>query len=382
MAATPPHHPIRVFAHKLRSVRLPCNRMVPLAAGLAAWSLVATMALSVQGTMLEGTTAEVEQLRRGEEERLLDRLREVRRRLGVVADLLERAGDMAAGQPRVVTRLAAVSEGLRALERRLTEAERKPVPRVDRQRLADLRAVVETAEAAQYRASLRFASLANGAISQMESTILSTGLEVWRPAPGGAQPGAADLMAGPVLPPPRRGLGGPFVPAGSTGSGEGIGLSLLNRQIDRWDEVTRLWRALPGVPLQGYTVNSTYGLRRDPMNGGWAQHSGIDLGAPMRAPVAAAAHGIVTLAGWEGAYGRIVELDHGMGIRTRYAHLDSISVQPGQRVRRGQLIGRVGLSGRSTGSHLHYEIMVNGEMRDPEPFLRASGGILPTREQG
>ena len=100
-------------------------------------------------------------------------------------------------------------------------------------------------------------------------------------------------------------------------------------------------------------------------------HAGVDFRAPSGHPVRAAAAGRVTMARRNGGYGNMVEIDHGRGMTTRYAHLSAILVKSGQRVRPGQIIGRVGSTGRSTGPHLHYETRVNDRAVDPERFLRA-----------
>ena len=94
-------------------------------------------------------------------------------------------------------------------------------------------------------------------------------------------------------------------------------------------------------------------------------HSGVDLAAPQGTPVQATADGVVTSAGWRGGYGILISLGHGSGVQTRYAHLSAIAVQPGTRVRAGQVIGYVGSTGNSTGPHLHYEVRVNGRAINP-----------------
>jgi murein DD-endopeptidase MepM/ murein hydrolase activator NlpD len=115
-------------------------------------------------------------------------------------------------------------------------------------------------------------------------------------------------------------------------------------------------RVALSAPVAGARMTSGYGLRRHPINGGVRMHSGVDLAAPTGTPVRAASDGVVALAGWRGGYGLAVELDHGQTLVTRYAHLSRLAVQRGQRVRRGELIGFVGSTGRSTGPHLHYEV--------------------------
>jgi murein DD-endopeptidase MepM/ murein hydrolase activator NlpD len=131
-------------------------------------------------------------------------------------------------------------------------------------------------------------------------------------------------------------------------------------------------RALPLLaPLARYRIASDFGPRRDPVTGRQARHQGIDLAAPARAQVLSTAPGVVVTASWEGAYGRMVEVDHGFGLKTRYGHLAQTLVRPGQAVRAGDPLGVIGSSGRSTGRHLHYEVRVKGRPVDPMRFLQA-----------
>ena len=110
-------------------------------------------------------------------------------------------------------------------------------------------------------------------------------------------------------------------------------------------------------PLDQYSVSSHFGKRRDPINRRWAMHYGIDLGGVLRTSVYATAPGVVRYAGRKGKYGRLVEINHGKGFRTRYGHLHKILVKRGQKVDYRTKIGLLGNSGRSTGTHLHYEII-------------------------
>lgn len=120
-----------------------------------------------------------------------------------------------------------------------------------------------------------------------------------------------------------------------------------------------------GMPVAARALTSRFGVRSHPVLGGRRMHSGIDLAAPTGAPVAAPAGGVVSYANWRGGYGLLVTISHGGGLETRFAHLSRIMVSPGQTVSRGQLVGLVGSTGRSTGSHLHYEVRQNGFAVDP-----------------
>jgi murein DD-endopeptidase MepM/ murein hydrolase activator NlpD len=172
------------------------------------------------------------------------------------------------------------------------------------------------------------------------------------------------------------GQGGPFVPAASNANnGDKVHANLvgLGSQIGRLEEMRKLLRALPvGAPLDSYTVQSSFGVRRDPFTGQLAQHNGLDLSAPSRTPVEATASGIVISAGWNGEFGNMVEIDHGYGVATRYGHMSRIHVKVGQRVTARQGIGLVGSTGRSTGPHVHYEVLADGKNLNPAKFLEAA----------
>ena len=131
-------------------------------------------------------------------------------------------------------------------------------------------------------------------------------------------------------------------------------------------------------PVDGQ-VTGSFGERIDPFNGEGAFHSGVDIGSNYGHPVIAPADGMVTFADFLGGYGKAIMLDHGHGISTRYGHLSGFAVAPGQEVHRGDVIGYVGLSGRSTGPHLHYEVRINDTPVNPYKYLRmtiaTSGGV-------
>jgi murein DD-endopeptidase MepM/ murein hydrolase activator NlpD len=134
------------------------------------------------------------------------------------------------------------------------------------------------------------------------------------------------------------------------------------------------------MPVEG-RVTSSFGYRTHPILGYRRMHTGMDFGAPYGAPVVAAAAGQVASAGWYGGYGRTVQISHGSGIATLYAHMSRLAVAPGQPVVAGQVIGYVGSTGFSTGPHLHYELHRNGQRVDPASFRfttrsQLSGGDL------
>ena len=143
------------------------------------------------------------------------------------------------------------------------------------------------------------------------------------------------------------------------------------------DAMMSMLGSLPlAAPLADYQVESRFGPRIDPVNGQRSMHTGVDLSAPFRTPVYNTAPGVVVHAGWKGEYGKVVEIDHGSGIVTRYAHLHRVSVVVGQRIAGREQIGLLGSTGRSTGPHCHYEILVNGVPQNPERFLKVGKTTL------
>jgi hypothetical protein len=178
---------------------------------------------------------------------------------------------------------------------------------------------------------------------------------------------------------PAVAAGGPFIPlTEAVGGGEfSQKLRSLEAILTRHARLTAL---LPNIPLfaplgGAYEVTSHFGARNDPFHGRAAWHAGIDLRNEFSSDVQAAADGQVTLAGWNGAYGLTIEIDHGNGLASRYAHLSDIRVREGQMVAQGQAVGRMGSTGRSTGAHLHYEIRIDGRAVDPARFLRAGENV-------
>lgn len=136
------------------------------------------------------------------------------------------------------------------------------------------------------------------------------------------------------------------------------------------------------VPAAQASFTSAFGTRSDPFKQTRAMHSGIDLAGPIGTSIYATADGFVGRAGVVGGYGNLVELEHGKSIQTRYGHLSQILVRPGQRVKRGELIARMGSTGRSTGSHLHYEVRVDGRAVNPIPFMQSADYVLAATRHG
>jgi murein DD-endopeptidase MepM/ murein hydrolase activator NlpD len=175
--------------------------------------------------------------------------------------------------------------------------------------------------------------------------------------------------------------GGPFVPlsdeeaAASPADEERVAalmtdlerVSLMRAAIDR----------LPfGQPTKGARLTSGFGPRRDPLRRRYSQHNGIDFAAPTGTPIFSTAEGVVTFSGRQRGYGIVVKIRHAFGFETVYAHLNKSRVKVGQRIERGDRIADMGSTGRSTGSHLHYEIRIDGKPVNPNKFIRAARNVL------
>ena len=140
--------------------------------------------------------------------------------------------------------------------------------------------------------------------------------------------------------------------------------------------------AIPSTePVKGVAFTSAYGVRSDPFKGTRAMHAGIDLAGPIGTPIYATADGTVGRSEWVSGYGNLVELEHGRGIQTRYGHLSRSMVSAGQKVKRGDLIALMGSTGRSTGSHLHYEVRIDGKAVNPIPFMQSNDYLLAVQRR-
>lgn len=178
--------------------------------------------------------------------------------------------------------------------------------------------------------------------------------------------------------------GGPLLRLATSADGsidprfERLGMSLARMEA--------LERGLVGIPqvlpASLEFISSGFGYRADPFTGGAAFHAGLDFRGPQGAPIYAAAKGKVTFAGIREGYGNCVEIDHGNGLTTRYAHMSRFRARPGQRVNAGDVIGAIGSTGRSTGPHLHFEVRVNDRPVNPRPFLEAAPHVLEEVRSG
>jgi murein DD-endopeptidase MepM/ murein hydrolase activator NlpD len=205
-------------------------------------------------------------------------------------------------------------------------------------------------------------------LGEIEEMIALTGLDV-------------DALLRDAPPVGKSGLGGPFVglsdgalasPQSDFGDDFMSSVIKLEQHLNRWSGLQSLAQRLPLTsPLDTYYVASKFGKRRDPFSKKWAMHSGVDLAGPFKTKVWSTAPGKVTFVGRKGPYGRTVEIDHGFGLKTRYGHLHKILVKRGAVIEFRHKIGLMGSTGRSTGTHVHYEVLFNGKPQDPAKFMKA-----------
>ena len=179
----------------------------------------------------------------------------------------------------------------------------------------------------------------------------------------------------------QLGQGGPYEPVKSDSD------STFKQLFSSWKKLDNLQVGAIAVPsekpVRTAAFTSGYGVRSDPFGGGATRHMGIDLAGPSGTPIYATADGVVSASGYNnGGYGNLIKLDHGRGVETRYGHMSALLVSAGQRVTRGQLIGRMGSTGRSTGSHLHYEVRIEGKAVNPIPFMKSTDYLLAMQKSG
>jgi murein DD-endopeptidase MepM/ murein hydrolase activator NlpD len=283
-----------------------------------------------------------------------------------IADLEQQLGEGAAQRAALDDRIAELNTSLAQASDENAEIESKRAFLERRaggleQRLVDLRD-------AEQGVLERLSQQTRLSIEVIEKTVEMTGLSV------------NTLLA--AMEDNRLGKGGPFVPSDDAAEFEPSvqlesSVSLLDTQLDRWEALQALLKILPlSAPLDQYRVASGYGPRKDPVNGRKASHRAVDFAAPMRSSVYATAPGKIIFAGWRGRYGRMIEIDHGNGIRTRYGHLRKILVKAGQTVKHREKIGLLGSSGRSTGPHVHYEVRFRGKAYNPSKFLKAGNHVF------
>lgn len=175
------------------------------------------------------------------------------------------------------------------------------------------------------------------------------------------------------------GTGGPLLETENDAPSDLDSDSLEDLMAD-WDYLRQIRSTIQSIPsmrpAKEYFISSKFGRRQDPINGSWAFHSGLDLGVWYGSKVMAPTDGVVSFAGYKSGYGKMVEIDHGNGFKTRFGHLRRITVKRGKAVKMGEKVAESGNTGRSTGPHLHYEVWFKGKPVDPTPYLEASQHVL------
>lgn len=173
-------------------------------------------------------------------------------------------------------------------------------------------------------------------------------------------------------------MGGPYEPVSDDDATTAVSADAdaqFRSLFETWkklDSIESSSISIPSMqPVQHVSFTSHFGVRSDPFRGTAAMHAGVDIPGEMGTPIYATADGIVSHAGRQGGYGNLVEINHGRGLETRYGHLSKILVADNTRVRRGQIIGLMGSTGRSTGTHLHYEVRLDGHAINPIPFIQS-----------
>ncbi len=230
-----------------------------------------------------------------------------------------------------------------------------------RRHIKDLESRLGDLQVAELESVHRLTDRAVAYIDSMEKVVVLAGLAVDQV-----------LKADSGLP---KGRGGPFIkaePDALPANRLKANLTTLDAHLQHSKALETVMRKLPlTAPLNSFSITSRFGKRRDPINRKWASHYGVDLGGALRSPVYVTAPGVVTSVGWKGKYGKVIEVDHGAGIKTRYGHLHKTLVKKGQKVEFRQKIGLLGNTGRSTGAHLHYEVLFKGKAMNPMKFIQA-----------
>jgi murein DD-endopeptidase MepM/ murein hydrolase activator NlpD len=257
-----------------------------------------------------------------------------------------------------------VEQGTRALASVVAQRNQLQTARTDMAgTVEDLKSRLASLQESQADFVSHLTERARQNLEDMEKTVQMTGLSVDQLLRRTDQDGA--------------GQGGPFIPAPTDTKDANErklleSVATLDDEVGRWEKLQVILRSIPlSAPVDHYYISSGFGERMDPFNGESAIHEGLDLVDAIRSDVLATAPGKVVFAGWRGSYGRCVEIDHGLGIHTVYAHLDSVLVKEGDLVDYRQTIGKLGNSGRSSGAHVHYEVRFEDKPLDPMGFLKA-----------
>lgn len=339
--------------------------MASVAVAAAAWTLVASGGFIFDMVARSRADAEVVQARAASERLNADlqaRLETAVVRMSATTGGLDEMARMVERRHAALTNVMGMFHGVDGAEAALapapalSAAEARPVQRIVAVRMDQERLIERAGDFAQTRA---------------ERLRLAFRLAGLNPAAYGAASGSA--------------LGGPLVEARDPKALATI-LDVdepfavrIRHAADNLSEMRNLSDAAEHLPFDRPTqarTTSGFGVRFDPFNGRPAVHQGQDFAAPLNTPIYATAPGIVSFAGVRSGYGNTVEIDHGRGFKTRFAHLNAMAVQPGQRIALGQRIGAMGTTGRSTGVHLHYEVWMDGRPQNPARFFRAGDQIV------
>ncbi len=364
-----------VIAHKDRQLAWLTERSVSLSARVESMSddvTVAAGAIERGQESLVGLLSQNKALLRDVarlQERLRDsdsrRAKQIRRQ----AQLHDKLGVMERDLDAAVQKKTSLASSLDRTKSMLAEAEAERAAIENarnsmKTRVASLRRNITEARENQVSTLSRVTDYTATDIRRMRKLVRITGLDPDK------------LLRG--MDPGLFGTGGPFIPAtGRTARDDDEPIESLGRNLMQWQGLQTVLRSLPLVsPVDHYQLSSRFGRRRDPINRRLASHQGLDLAALNRMPIYAPAPGKVTFKGWKGRYGRFIEIDHGNGVRSRYGHLRRIYVKRGQVMPFRFKIGQVGSSGRSTGPHVHYEILVNGKAVDPMKFIKAGQNVF------
>lgn len=257
-----------------------------------------------------------------------------------------------------------IAQNERALSTLVAQRNALQTDRADMsQSIAGLKERLVSLQETQADFASSLAERARSNMVEMEKTVAMTGLNVDKLLH------SADESA--------TGQGGPFIPAPSATPDENeqklaMSVATLGDEVGRWEKLQVVLHSLPlTAPIDHYYISSGFGERVDPINGEKAIHEGVDMVGALRSEILATAPGKVVFAGWQSGYGQVVEIDHGFGVHTFYAHLDSIQVKKGQNVDYRDVLGRLGTTGRSSGPHIHYEVRYDTKPLDPMGFLKA-----------
>lgn len=252
-----------------------------------------------------------------------------------------------------------VAQSLQAVTGDLTELSRSPNEL--RSQIDGFLAELNNQQAIEDAVLQRATERAAGSIQEVEKIVAMTGLNV-------------DKLLGRIES-DGIGQGGPFIAAAAEGQGSeelDETMILLDSNMARWEALKSVVRALPlSLPVDYYRMTSRFGTRTDPVNKKRSMHHGLDMAGTINTPIYAPAPGTVIYSGQKGRYGIVVEIDHGYGVITRFAHLNKSLVEVGDVVGHRQRIALLGNSGRSTGPHLHYEVRYDGRPMDPLKFIKA-----------